>query len=289
MQAVGHIGEAAGLNVLYVPSETFANEIIHAIRFQKMEEFRAKYRQIDMLLVDNIQFIAGKESTEEEFFHIFHTLQKANKQLVVTSDRPPKAISGLQDRLRSRFEWGLLADIQPPEYEHRLAILRSKAESLGFAVPPSVTEYIARPECKSVRELEGLLNRVIACAILHDAPLSVSLIAEMLEKIESAARKRSSTLTLSAVLEGVCCFYNVDPERLRGKQREREVVWPRQVAMYLMREKTGASLLEIGAELGGRDPTTVMHGWEKVQSEVATNDRVRREIDEILAAIQKKS
>src|SRR5579871_4193103 len=142
LHAIGHVGEASGLNVLYVTSEKFTNEIINAIRFQKTEEFRAKYRQIDILLVDDIQFIAGKESTEEEFFHTFNTLHSANKQIVVTSDRPPKAIHSLQDRLRSRFEWGLLADIQPPEYEHRLAILRSKAESLRFAIPPSVIEYI---------------------------------------------------------------------------------------------------------------------------------------------------
>src|SRR5215472_15094278 len=164
LHAIGHVGEAAGLNVLYVTSEKFTNEIINAIRFQQTEEFRAKYRQIDILLVDDIQLIAGKESTEEEFFHTFNSLHDANKQIVVSSDRPPKAIHSLQDRLRSRFEWGLLADIQPPEYEHRLAILRSKAESLRFAIPASVIEFVARPECSSVRELEGALNRVIAYA-----------------------------------------------------------------------------------------------------------------------------
>ncbi|MBV9709015.1 MAG: chromosomal replication initiator protein DnaA, partial [Chloroflexi bacterium] len=147
LHAVGHVGLKAGLNVLYVTSEKFTNEIINAIRYQKTEEFRAKYRQIDVLLVDDIQFIAGKESTEEEFFHTFNTLHNASKQIVVTSDRPPKAIHSLQDRLRSRFEWGLLADIHPPEYEHRLAILRSKTEVLRFPIPPGVSEYIARPEC----------------------------------------------------------------------------------------------------------------------------------------------
>ena len=183
LHAIGHTGESAGLNVLYVTSEKFTNEIINAIRYQKTEEFRTKYRQIDILLVDDIQFIAGKESTEEEFFHTFNTLYDANKQIVVTSDRPPKAIHSLQDRLRSRFEWGLLADVQAPEYEHRLAILRSKCEIARFAVPASVIEYIARPECSSVRELEGSLNRVIAYATLHDAPLSVSLAAKALEHL----------------------------------------------------------------------------------------------------------
>ena len=286
LHAIGHVGEASGLHVLYVTSEKFTNEIINAIRFQKTEEFRSKYRQIDILLVDDIQFIAGKESTEEEFFHTFNTLHSANKQIVITSDRPPKAIHSLQDRLRSRFEWGLLADVQPPEYEHRLAILRSKAESLRFAVPPAVIEYIARPECSSVRELEGGLNRVIAYATLHDAALTLELTMEALKAVYSES-KAAPTLTPAQVLLGVCRYYNVEVERMRGKQREREIAWPRQVAMYLMRQETSASLLQIGAELGGRDHTTIMHGWEKVQEEVTNNDRVRREVAAVLESIQK--
>ncbi|HET8911294.1 MAG TPA: chromosomal replication initiator protein DnaA, partial [Ktedonobacteraceae bacterium] len=254
--------------------------------FQKTEEFRTKYRQIDILLVDDIQFIAGKESTEEEFFHTFNALHDASKQIVVTSDRPPKAIHSLQDRLRSRFEWGLLADVQPPDYEHRQAILRSKAESLRFAIPTSVMEYIARPDCSSVRELEGALNRVIAYATLHDAPLSVNLAAQALEHIYSDSKPVSS-LTIMEVLEGVCRYYNIDAERLRGKQRDREIVWPRQVAMYLMREETDASLFQIGMELGGRDHTTIMHGWEKVHSEVVNNDRIRREIAAVLESLHR--
>ena len=287
LHAIGHAGEAAGLSVLYVTSEKFTNEIINAIRFQQTEEFRAKYRKIDILLIDDIQFIAGKESTEEEFFHTFNSLHDANKQIVVSSDRPPKAIHSLQDRLRSRFEWGLLSDIQPPEYEHRLAILRSKAESLRFAVPASVIEFVARPECNSVRELEGALNRVIAYATLHDAALSVSLAAQALEHIYSESRIPSN-LTPAEVLEGVCRYYNVDIEQIRGKQRDREIVWPRQIAMYLMRQETSASLLQIGMELGGRDHTTVMHGWEKIQGQVANNDNVRREIAAVLESLQRK-
>jgi chromosomal replication initiator protein len=287
LHAIGHVGEAKGLNVLYVTSEKFTNEIINAIRFQKTEEFRAKYRQIDILLVDDIQFIAGKESTEEEFFHTFNTLHDANKQIVVTSDRPPKAIHSLQDRLRSRFEWGLLADIQPPVYEHRLAILRSKADSLHFAIPSSVIEYIARPECSSVRELEGWLNRVIAYATLHDAPLSVSLAAKALENLHHDSQK-TPTLSTAEVIEGVCRYYNIDIERLKGKQRDRDIVWPRQVAMYIMREATHASLLQIGAELGGRDHTTILHGCEKVQSEIDNNDRMRREIATLRETLQQR-
>ncbi len=284
LHAVGHVGETAGLTVLYVTSEKFTNEIINAIRFQKTEEFRAKYRQIDILLVDDIQFIAGKESTEEEFFHTFNALHNANKQIVVTSDRPPKAIPSLQDRLRSRFEWGLLADVQPPEYEHRLAILGSKVDSLHFSVPNSVIEYIARPECSSVREIEGALNRVIAYATLNDAPLTVPLAVQALEHIYSN-KKPSSTLSTAEVLVGVCRYYNIDVELMRGKQRDREIVWPRQVAMYLMREETTASLLQIGTELGGRDHTTIIHGWEKVRAEMANNDRVRNEIAAVLESL----
>jgi chromosomal replication initiator protein len=287
LHAVGHEGESAGLNVLYVTSEKFTNEIINAIRTQKTAEFRMKYRQIDILLVDDIQFIAGKEATEEEFFHTFNTLYDANKQIVVTSDRPPKAIHSLQDRLRSRFEWGLLADVQPPEYEHRLAILRSKAELMRFAIPASVIEYIARPECSSVRELEGSLNRVVAYATLHDAPLSVSLAAKALEHLYTVS-KHTSVLTIEEIFDGVCRYYNVDAERMRGKQRDREIAWPRQVAMYVMREETNASLLQIGSALGGRDHTTIIHGWEKVQTEMKINDQTRREVERLLEMLREQ-
>ncbi|GCF08129.1 chromosomal replication initiator protein DnaA [Dictyobacter arantiisoli] len=290
LHAIGHAGETDGLNVLYTTSEKFTNEIINAIRFQKTEEFRSKYRQIDILLVDDIQFIAGKESTEEEFFHTFNALHNSNKQIVVTSDRPPKAISSLQDRLRSRFEWGLQADVQPPEYEHRLAILRSKCDSLRFTVPLSVIEYIARPVCSSVRELEGALNRVIAYATLHDAPLTVGLAAKALEHIyDNKPPTRTADLSVSEVFDGVCQYYNVNPELLRGKQRDRDIVWPRQVAMYLMREETSASLLQIGTTLGGRDHTTIMHGWEKVHAEIGNNDQVRQEIAAVLESLQHPS
>lgn len=284
MHAIGHAGETAGLHVLYTTSEKFTNEIINAIRFQQTEEFRAKYRRIDILLVDDIQFIAGKESTEEEFFHTFNTLHNANKQIVVTSDRPPKAINSLQDRLRSRFEWGLLADVQPPEYEHRLAILRSKAESLRFTVPVTVIDYIARPVYSNVRELEGALNRVIAFATLHDAPLSVHLATQALEHIYET--KPVAKLTVNEVLDGICRYYHVELEMLRGKQRDRDIVWPRQVAMYLMREETTASLLQIGMALGGRDHTTIMHGWEKVHGEIANNEKARQEIAEVLDSLR---
>ena len=208
----------------------------------------------------------------------------------MTSDRPPKAIPSLQDRLRSRFEWGLLADVQPPEYEHRLAILRSKAESLRFAIPAEVIEYVARPECSSVRELEGALNRVIAFATLHDAALSLDLAEQALEAVYGSNIVKPTIsrtmLTANSVLDGVCRYYHVEVERMRGKQRDREIVWPRQVAMYLMREETDASLLQIGAVLGGRDHTTILHGCEKVRAEMTQNEQMRREVAEVLNSLR---
>jgi chromosomal replication initiator protein len=281
LHAIGHCGVAAGLNVLYTTSDRFTNEIINAIRFHTTEEFRAKYRQIDILLVDDVQFIAGKESTEEEFFHTFNALHNANKQIVLTSDRPPKAMLTLQDRLRSRFEWGLLADIQPPEYEHRLAILRSKAENLkaegiDIEIPGAVIEFIATPECASIRELEGSLNRVVAYARLRKESLSISLATEALKLLRTDSRSRA--LEPVRVLEAVARHYNISVEALCGKQRDREIVWPRQVAMFMMREETPANFKQIAAILGGRDHTTVMHGSGKVREEVSRDERIRREI-----------
>ncbi|HLW01415.1 MAG TPA: chromosomal replication initiator protein DnaA [Ktedonobacterales bacterium] len=282
LHAIGHYGIAAGLTVLYTTSDRFTNEIINAIRFHTTEEFRAKYRQIDILLVDDIQFIAGKESTEEEFFHTFNTLHNANKQIVLTSDRPPKAMVTLQDRLRSRFEWGLLADIQLPEYEHRLAILRSKAafisaaDGLHLEIPDAVIEYIAQPECTSIRELEGTLNRVVAFAKLQKRPVTLELAVETIQQLRTDSRKR--VLVPSQVLEVVARHYNVTLEALRGPQRDREIAWPRQVSMLMMREETKANLLQIAAELGGRDHSTVIYGANRVTEAIKNNDRVRKEL-----------
>ncbi len=282
LHAIGHCGLAAGLNILYTTADRFTNEIINAIRFHTTEEFRAKYRQIDILLVDDIQFIAGKESTEEEFFHTFNTLHNANKQIVLTSDRPPKAIAMLHDRLRSRFEWGMLADVKPPEYEHRLAILRSKLEffsgpdGLQLEIPDAVIEYIAQPECANVRELEGNLNRVIAYARLHNAPVTLQMAMEALQHLLTDSKPRA--LRPMQVLEAVARHYNVTLDALRGKQRDREIAWPRQVAMFLMREETKANLIQIAAELGGRDHSTVIYGANRVAEVIKNNDRFRKEV-----------
>lgn len=276
LHAIGHCGVAAGLNVLYTTSDRFTNEIINAIRFHTTEEFRAKYRQIDVLLVDDVQFIAGKESTEEEFFHTFNTLHNANKQIVLTSDRPPKAMATLQDRLRSRFEWGLLADIVAPEYEHRLAILRSKLERMRVDVDNEVINFIATPECASVRELEGALNRVIAFAQLHQLKLDIHVAMDALEHLRN--ENRSRTLDPERVMEIVARHYNIPVEALLGQQRTREIAWPRQVAMFLMRNETRANYVQIATLLHRRDHSTVIHGSGRVKKAIGRDDRVRKEI-----------
>jgi chromosomal replication initiator protein len=282
LHAIGHCGLAAGLNVLYTTADRFTNEIINAIRFHTTEEFRAKYRQIDILLVDDIQFIAGKDSTEEEFFHTFNALHNANKQIVLTSDRLPRAMVTLQDRLRSRFEWGLMADIQPPEYEHRLAILRSKTEffsepdGLQLEIPDAVIEYIAQPDGASVRELEGNLNRVVAYAKLHKVQVTLAVAMEALQRLRVDSKGR--VLEPMQVMEVVARHYNVTLKALCGKQRDREIAWPRQVAMFMMREETKSNLAQIAAELGGRDHSTVLYGVRRVAEVIGNNERVRKEL-----------
>ncbi len=276
LHAIGHCGIEAGLNVLYTTSDRFTNEIINAIRFRTTEEFRAKYRQIDILLVDDVQFIAGKESTEEEFFHTFNALHNAGKQIVLTSDRVPKAMVTMQDRLRSRFEWGLLADIQPPEYEHRLAILRSKAERMHLDVDSAVMDFIATPECTSVRELEGTLNRVIAFAKLHSRKLTVSVAMEALEHLRS--ENRSRTLDPDQVLGVIARHYGVSLEALRGKERDRGIVWPRQMAMFLIRQETQLNFKQIATFLERRDHSTVMHGAKRISKAINRDERVRKEV-----------
>jgi len=276
LHAIGHRGLAEGLTVLYTTSDRFTNEIINAIRYHTTEEFRAKYRQIDILLVDDVQFIAGKESTEEEFFHTFNALHNAGKQIVLTSDRVPKAMVTLQDRLRSRFEWGLLADIQPPEYEHRLAILRSKAERLHLEIDDAVITFLATPECNSIRELEGTLNRAVAYAKLHAVTLTVKVAMEALDYVH--ADHRTHALDPQEILEVVARHYRVTLEALRGKERDRAIVWPRQMAMYLMRDETKANFKEIAAFLARRDHTTIIHGVKRISKAIGRDERVRKEV-----------
>jgi len=274
LQAVGNACRVRGLTVLYVSSEEFTNDLINAIRNHTTESFRDKYRSIDVLLIDDIQFIAGKESTQEEFFHTFNTLHGQDKQLVMTSDRPPKAMVTLEERLRSRFEWGLTVDIQPPDLETRQAILRSKAERAHRQVDDAVIELIARRVQSNIRELEGALTRVLAYAELIGQPLTMDLASSALADL----LPRQRTLTAPQIIESVAGFYNVSEQALLGPDRTKEVAMARQVAMYLLREETDASLPSVGESLGGRDHTTIMYGYKKIADMIERDDNLRRQI-----------
>jgi chromosomal replication initiator protein len=276
LHAIGHVAVERNMSVLYVSSETFTNEIVNAIRYRTTEEFRAKYRSADLLLVDDIQFIAGKDSTEEEFFHTFNSLYESNRQIVICSDRPPKAIVSLEERLRSRFEWGLIADIQPPTLETRVAILRAKADMMRRAVPDEVIEYLATRIHSNIRELEGSLNRLLAFSQLQGMPLTIDTAKAALASLATDGRQRR--VSVADVLEAVAEHYRISADDLRGKQRDKHIVVPRQVAMYLMRQETEASLMEIGQALGGRDHSTVLHGSEKINREVNENSALRKEV-----------
>jgi chromosomal replication initiator protein len=278
LHAIGHqaMERLGNLRVLYVSSEKFTNDLINAIREHTNEDFRNRYRRIDILLIDDIQFIAGKESTQEEFFHTFNALHGAGKQIVISSDRPPRAILTLEDRLRSRFEGGLIADIQPPDLETRIAILRVKGESQQIPVPTEVTDYVARQVVSNIRELEGALNRVIAYALLNQKPLTVDVAAQALSDLSLNNRRR--TITPARIVETVAGFYNMEVEDLKAKSRTREVVLPRQVAMFIIREETDSSLTDIGAEFGNRDHTTVMHACSKIERDMDKDNQLRQAV-----------
>jgi len=281
MHAIGHqvIARHPKKRVVYATSEKFTNEFINSIRTQKAEEFRERYRRIDVLLIDDIQFIAGKEGTQEEFFHTFNAIHEEGKQIVLSSDRPPKAIPQLEDRLRSRFEWGLIADISVPDLETRIAILRAKAEGQSVAVPPQVADFLAQRIASNIRELEGALTRIVAYATLNAQPVTIQLAQDMLQNILYNPRRQS--ISTERIVETVARYYNLPADQLRGKARDRQIVLPRQIAMYLMREETEAPLLRIGAALGGRDHSTVLHGCDKIERELAENDDFRREVSQI--------
>ena len=274
LHAIGNAVLQQGLQVLYVSSEEFTNDLVNAIRTKTTAAFREKYRQVDVLLIDDIQFISGKESTQEEFFHTFNTLHGQDKQIVMTSDRAPKAMSTLEERLRSRFEWGLTVDIQPPDYETRLAILRTKAEKAKREVPTEIMEMIAREVQANIRELEGAWNCVLAYADLSGEKLTLQLDNNAMVDI----LPQRSALVPGEVISTVSKFFGISSERILSKDRSRDVALPRQVAMYLMRELGGVSLPKIGEELGGRDHTTVMYACDKVADMIESDDRVRRQV-----------
>jgi chromosomal replication initiator protein len=285
LHAIGNMCIQRGLQVMYVSSEDFTNDLISAIRSHTTQSFRDRYRQIDVLLIDDIQFIAGKESTQEEFFHTFNALHGLDKQIVISSDRPPRALNTLEERLRSRFEWGLTADIQPPDFETRMAILSVKAEKSGKQIPAEITAVLARRVQSNIRELEGALTRVVAFADLSGLPLTPQLVETALVDL----LPRRSTVPQDQVIRTIAETFGVPIERMLGRDRSKEVVLPRQIAMFLLREETNASLPQIGEALGGRDHTTVMHGCEKIADLIETDDRLRKQVFQLRDKIFKQA
>ena len=288
LQAIGHTATASRARVLYVSGEQFTNDFINAIRKQKTDEFRDKYRSVDLLMIDDIHFISGKKQTEESFFHTFNELHNSNRQIIITSDSPPKSMSLLEDRLRSRFEWGLIVDIQPPELETRLAILQAKAEQAGTGIPPDVLEFIARRIKRNIRELEGGLNRVTAYARLLRAKITTELAARALVDI---AGKPSSTTsaTQPALIDTVANSFRLTAEDLIGRRRDKEVTQARHVVMYLLRKQNNCSLAEIGTMLGGRSPSTASHACEKIALDIQASPLLKRKIQDIQKKIHTRS
>jgi len=278
MHAIGNavVGKFPRKRVVYATSEKFTNEFITSIQQGKIDEFRARYRRIDLLLIDDIQFIADKERTQEEFFHTFNAIHEDGKQIVLSSDRPPKAILTLEERLRSRFEWGLIADLTAPDLETRIAILRAKAEEQGVPIASDVIEFVARKVVSNIRELEGALNRIVAFASMGAMPISIELAQAVLSNVLYNPKKRQ--VTPERIAKAVSDYYGVGLDQLKGQKRDKAIVVPRQIAMFLMREETDASLLRIGQELGGRDHSTVLHACDKITREISANDEMRREI-----------
>lgn len=286
MHAIGHLilKQEPSSRVLYVSAENFTNELINAIQDNKMVPFRNRYRNIDVLLIDDIQFVGGKERTQEEFFHTFEALHGAHRQIVVSSDRPPKDIQYLEERLRSRFEWGLITDLQPPDFETRMAILSKKAQFEGLSVPDEVVQFIARRIDSNIRELEGALIRVMAFASITRQALTTDLAYEALKDVIKEAPAKHITIRL--IQEEVARHFDLRVDELKAKKRTKAVAHPRQVAMFIARELTEASLPKIGEEFGGRDHTTVMHAVEKVMNDKSRDPQLNQVIESLMKRIQ---
>ena len=286
MHAVANyiLKENPNMRVLYVTSEYFTNELIETLRAgdpSGMTKFREKYRNIDVLLIDDVQFLIGKESTQEEFFHTFNHLFNANKQIIISSDRPPKDIETLEERMRTRFECGLIADVSSPDFETRMAILRKKEELEGYQFDDAIITYIATNVKSNIRELEGALNRLIALSTLEKRPVDMMLAEEAIKDIISPGQQRQITPEL--IIEIVAEHFHVSPDDIKGSKRTASIVYPRQIAMYLCRE-AGTALVKIGEIMGGRDHTTVMHGADKIMKEIETNDSTNH----VIRTIRKK-
>ncbi|ACQ70656.1 chromosomal replication initiator protein DnaA [Exiguobacterium profundum] len=285
MHAIGHYvkGQKPGARIAYVSSEKFTNEFINSIRDNKTGEFRNRYRNIDVLLIDDIQFLAGKEQTQEEFFHTFNALHNDQKQIVISSDRPPKEIPTLEDRLRSRFEWGLITDITPPDLETRIAILRKKATAEGLDISNEVMLYIANQIDTNIRELEGALTRVVAYAKLVGRPIDPDVAAEALHNIMPV--QEAKKIVIRDIQEVVGQHFNIQVEELNSKKRTKTLAFPRQIAMYLSREMTESSLPKIGEEFGGRDHTTVIHAHEKISTLLKNDVEMQETIQTLKKAL----
>lgn len=278
LHAIGHAiqKQMPQFSVLYVSSETFTNEVINGIRYDRMADLRKKYRErLDILLIDDIQFIAGKERTQDEFFYTFNALHESQRQIVITSDKLPKEIPGIEDRLRSRFEWGLIADIQPPDLETRVAILKKKAEAEGVACPDDVAMYLASSIKSNVRELEGSLIRLGAFASLTKAPITLDLTKEVLRNI---IQEREPVYTVESIQKVVAEYYKITISELKSPRRTKNLAYPRQIAMYLCKKIARSSFPEIGAKFGGKDHTTVMHACRKIENLMENNLRLQEEI-----------
>ncbi|MBR6029585.1 MAG: chromosomal replication initiator protein DnaA [Clostridia bacterium] len=288
MHAIGHYVQQQfpEKRLLYITSETFTNELINAIKLGQNMEFRRRMRSVDVLMVDDIQFIAGRESTQEEFFHTFNELYNEHKQIILTSDRPPQEIARLEERLRSRFSWGLLADIQKPDVETREAILRDKAKDRAVEVPDEVIALMAEHIDSNIRELEGGLNKLLAYANLVHQPLSESLCREALREVFSQNERR--VLGAETVIARISEYYSIDRDALTGPSRKREITVPRQIAMFLARELTGLSLPQIGLAFGGRDHTTVMHACATVSQGILNDAAMRLQVNDLRAMLTGK-
>ena len=280
MHAIGNeiLRNNKNANILYVTSENFTNQLINAIKDNKNEQFRAKYRNIDVLLIDDIQFIAGKERVQEEFFHTFNTLHENGKQVIISSDRPPKDINLLEDRLKSRFEWGLIADISNADYETRLAILRKKAQLDNIIIDDEILANIANRIDTNIRELEGALNKLIARASLINSPITMEMSEWAINEIVSSKDK---VISSSFIQETVAKYFNIDPKDLVGAKRSNDVVFPRQIAMYLCRTVPQISLPQIGRDFGNRDHTTVMHACNKIDKEIKENKNTKLIVESV--------
>jgi len=284
MQAIGHyiLQKKPNLKSIYISSEKFTNQLIGAIQNRTTLKFREMYRNVDLLLIDDIHFIAGKEATQEEFFHTFNTLYDAHKQIVVSSDRSPKDIPSLEERLVSRFEWGLVTDIQPPDIETRIAILRKKAEREVISIPDDVTYLIAETIRTNIRELEGALIRVVAYAKLVEKEINLDLVREVLK---DALAEQNKKITIDVIQQKVAQYFDIRLADMRSKKRTKAIVYPRQIAMYLSRDLTDFSLPEIGEQFGGRDHSTVLHACEKVHKDTESKNGVREIVNKIVNSI----